>query len=111
MIRDSKIYGALSADIVDSNSLPVLELKQMQNEMDLVLHKISEFSEHLWWRIVRGDTVECLTEHPGSILRVALALKCYMKYWFSISGASTESKEIKKTLNVFENLNFETYVS
>lgn len=93
MVRSTKIYGALSADIVDSTSLPVYELKQMQEEMQIVLHKIEDTSRHLWWRIVRGDTVECLTEYPGSILRVALALKCYMKYWFSASGASAESKE------------------
>lgn len=93
MTSSTRIFGALSADIVDSTSLPVYELKQMQEEMRNALRQIEDTSRHLWWRIVRGDTVECITEYPGSILRVALALKCYMKYWFFASGASAESKE------------------
>ena len=87
-----KLYASLSADIVDSTSLSVRDLKHLREEILNILMHLDKSVAPVWGRVVRGDTLECITSHPSYILRIALALKCYLKYWLSTVDSSAQSR-------------------
>lgn len=90
----SRIYACLSADIVDSTSLSADNLKKLRREVEDVLNRVDACIAPVWGHVVRGDTIECLMENPSFCLRVALALKCYLKYWMSAVDASSNATDI-----------------
>lgn len=88
-----RIYASISADVVDSTSLTLSELKQLHSTVNSVLRQLDSIVTPVWGRIVRGDTVECILNQPTYALRVAVALKCYLKFWMSTVGASPMAKD------------------
>lgn len=92
-MRKNKIYASISADVVDSTSLSVKDLKLLHSAIDNVLGQLSAMVAPVWGRVVRGDTIECILNHPAYALRIALALKCYLKYWMSTVESSPISRE------------------
>lgn len=93
MKKSQKIYASISADVVDSTSLSVRDLKHLHLEINKTLARIDAMVTPVWGRIVRGDTIECMVDNPNSALRVALILKTFIKYWLS----TVESSQISKT--------------
>lgn len=90
----SRVYASLSADVVDSTSLSVADLKRLHMEIRGVLQRIDEDLAPVWGRVIRGDTIECITSHPSFILRMSLALKCYLKYWLSTVDSSQFARTV-----------------
>lgn len=92
-MRKNKIYASISADIVDSTSLSVKNLKQLHSTIKNVLSQLDSVVTPLWGRVVRGDTIECILGYPAYALRIALAIKCYLKYWMSTVESSPMARE------------------
>lgn len=92
-MQNRKIYASITADVVNSTSLSVSDLKRLHLVINEVLEQFDKRIASVWGRVVRGDTIECILTQPIYALRVALALKCYLKYWMSTVDSSSLSRE------------------
>lgn len=92
-MRKNKIYASISADVVDSTSLSVKDLKLLHSAIKKVLSQLYSMVAPVWGRVVRGDTIECILGQPAYALRIGLAIKCYLKYWMSTVESSPMARE------------------
>ena len=73
------MYSTISADIVNSTSLSQSDTVILQNRLKEFADKVPMLSKGGWGRVVKGDGFEAVLENPNDVLRVALALKCFVK--------------------------------
>lgn len=79
-------YAAISADIVSSTSLSSEDIKKLQLQIKALLVKFEQYFNGFWGRLVKGDSIECVMEHPSDALRVALMLKAFVKSFVPSEG-------------------------
>lgn len=85
-------YSVLSGDIVSSTSLNSKDKALVEHELTKLLDSLhTEFNTY--GRIIKGDYIECVVPKPEDGLRVALAIKSFVK------SISIELKEYKKGTN------------
>lgn len=99
-MRKTEIYASISADVVDSTSLSVKDLKLIHSAIKKILSQLYSMVAPVWGRVVRGDTIECILDQPVYALRMALALKCYLKYWMSTVESSPMAREFSLRYSV-----------
>ncbi len=77
-----RLYGVISADVVDSTSLSIEDMFHLGNEIRYCFADIKRCCyADFWGRVVKGDTIECCLSHPEMALRLALLIKCRVKAW------------------------------
>ena len=84
-----KRYAAISADIVASTSWSRASLVEFADKIKDVLSQIEQNYKGFWGRLVRGDSIECVTEHPEQALRIAIMLKSFAKSFNPTTGMSS----------------------
>lgn len=75
------IYATLSADVVKSTSLSAEDTFRLKDYLQSFIDTLSMDGENSWGRIVKGDGLELVDTCPNGILRVALMLKCYIRFF------------------------------
>ncbi len=71
-------YSVISGDIVSSTSLNSEDRKFVEEKLkDLLKDLKSEFN--VYARLIKGDYLECVVSKPEEGLRIALAIKSYVK--------------------------------
>jgi hypothetical protein len=70
--------AVISGDIIAWTSLSVESRIMIERGLDKLLQEI-EVKYDVFGRIVKGDYIECVIPDPGQALRVALAIKCFVK--------------------------------
>ena len=86
-----KLYGVICADVVDSTSLSIKAMIDLRKVLDDVFFDVERYlGIDFWGRIVKGDTIECCVFAPGMALRVAMLLKCRLKWWADTNGYGDE---------------------
>lgn len=89
-----KKYAAISADIVASTSLSRDALVELTTGVKQVLAMATATYQGFWGRLVKGDSIECVMEHPGDALRVAVLLKSFIKSFVPSDGiANTKFRQ------------------
>lgn len=73
------MYAAISADVVSSSSLTKEAMIELNESLRKCINILEDKYDGLWGRIVRGDSVECVMEHPEDALEVAIILKTWVK--------------------------------
>lgn len=86
------MYSTISADIINSTSLSKSDTVVVQKRLKEFACIVPELSEGGWGRVVKGDGFEAVLENPNDALRVALALKCYVKCF----EAQSKCQEFKR---------------
>lgn len=87
-------YATVSADIVSSTSLVESDLSRLTTGLkDLLLRIESRFPD-CWGRLVKGDSIECVTSCPNDILRIALLLRTYVKSFEPMVAADADFSKI-----------------
>lgn len=87
------MYATISADIVQSTSLEIKEMLFLRSKVQELLNKLEVSFPGFWGRLVRGDSIECVTDKPQDAFRIILILKCYVKSLnIRKSGAPKELK-------------------
>lgn len=81
-----KEYATISADIVASTSLSREMLVELTTGVKRVLETIAKNYQGFWGRLVKGDSIECVMEHPKDALRVAILLKSFIKSFVPSDG-------------------------
>jgi hypothetical protein len=71
--------ATISADIVNSTSLEVNEIKALRKRLNELFNHFESEIPGFWARIVRGDTIECYVPDYRKALRVAITIKLYVK--------------------------------
>ncbi len=77
-----RIYAVICADVVESTSLDIdslINMRQVLNDSfaDIRNHLRADF----WARLIKGDYIECCCDSPALALRIAMILKCRLKWW------------------------------
>lgn len=71
-------YVVISGDIVSSTSLIPSDKIILEQALQSLLHDLkTEFN--VYGRLLKGDYIECVVENPKEGLRVALAIKSFVK--------------------------------
>lgn len=73
------MYASISADIVSSTSLSRRALVDLNKKISECLRKLERQYDGFWGRFVRGDTIECIMDHPEDAFEIALILKSWIK--------------------------------
>lgn len=73
------MYATVSADVIQSTSLGIEELLYLRTQVQALLRKFETRFPGCWGRLVRGDSIECVTDAPNDAFRIALLLKCFVK--------------------------------
>ena len=73
------MYAAISADVVSSTSLSRESMIELNEKLKQCLLLLERHYQGFWGRIVRGDSIECILDHPEDALEVALILKTWVK--------------------------------
>lgn len=71
-------YAVISGDIVGSTSLDEADRLILGKKLESLL-EILRSKFNLYIRLIKGDYIECVVNNPSEGLRVALAIKCYIK--------------------------------
>lgn len=91
------IRATISADIVSSTALSVLDLMHLQSVIRQFLDELSVKSQDAdWGRLFKGDSVEIFLSNPHEALRTALLLKALVKKTFVESSMETKQSLFKK---------------
>jgi len=75
------LYGTLSADIVKSTSLSAEDTFRLKEYLQSFIDELLVDNDCDWGRIVKGDEVELVRTNPNELLRIALILKCYVRFF------------------------------
>ncbi|MBR5171071.1 MAG: RNA polymerase subunit sigma-70 [Muribaculaceae bacterium] len=86
----NKQYAAISADIVSSTSLSKESLVDLTQRIKQMLATAEGTYQGFWGRLVKGDSIECIMEHPKDALRVALLLKSNIKSFVPKDGIAND---------------------
>ena len=73
------MYASISADIVSSTSHSERSMIALNERIREGLYIIEQNYSGFWGRIVRGDTIECILDHPEDAFEVAIILKSWIK--------------------------------
>lgn len=73
------MYASISADIVSSTSLTIQSTIELNDYIKKILEILESQYDGFWGRLVRGDTIECILEHPKDALEIAIILKSWVK--------------------------------
>lgn len=91
------VRATISADIVSSTSLSVLDLTHLQSVIRQFLDELSVKSQNEdWGRLFKGDSVEIFLSNPHKVLRTALLLKALVKKTFVESNVEAKRSLFKK---------------
>lgn len=71
-------YSVISGDIVSSTSLNNSDRKLVDEEMKFLLKDLKAHF-NVYGRVIKGDYLECVVPNPSDGLRVALAIKSFVK--------------------------------
>lgn len=85
----TKIYAAISSDVVSSTSLSSDSIIGLNERIKKGLNLLSDKYTDFWGRIVRGDTIECICS-PSDALEIALILKTWVKSYEPSVNSSSE---------------------
>lgn len=78
----NRLYGAISADVIDSTSLSSNDMFRLGDEIRNCLLDIKRYYySNFWGRLVKGDTIEFCVDNPELALRLVLLMKCRVKAW------------------------------
>lgn len=90
----NNLYGILSADVIDSTSLDENSIIELNETVENCFVDIYDnLSYDFWGRIVKGDSIECCMKNPNETLRLALLLKCIIKWWADNQECSTDLQQ------------------
>lgn len=81
-------YATISADIISSTSLSENSHTELSIKIKDFLNQLSTQYSGFWGRLVKGDSIECITENPNEALRIAILLKTFIKSYTPIDGIS-----------------------
>jgi len=73
------MYATISADVVSSTSLSRESMIELNERLRCCLSLLEKHYQGFWGRIIRGDSIECLLDHPEDAFEVALILKTWTK--------------------------------
>lgn len=73
------MYASISADIVSSTSHSERSMIALNERIREGLAIIEQNYNGFWGRIVRGDTIECILDHPENAFEIAIILKAWIK--------------------------------
>lgn len=95
---ENKMQNAtISADIVSSTSLSVIDLTHLQSVIRRFLNELSrESQDEDWGRLFKGDSVEIFLKDPHKALRTALLLKALVKKTFIESNMLAKQRPFKR---------------
>lgn len=89
--------ATISADIVSSTSLSVIDLTHLQSVIRQFLDELSrESQDEDWGRLFKGDSVEIFLKDPHKALRKALLLKALVKKTFVESNMGARQSPFKR---------------
>ena len=89
------LYGAISADVIDSTSLTKEDILHLGDEIRSCLTDMRMYNHsYFWGRVVKGDAIECCVDDPRMALRLALLVKCRIKAWAGALTCSVALKEL-----------------
>lgn len=71
-------YAVISGDIISSTSLQSPHKKLLESHLKLLLKELGQQFE-VFGRVIKGDYIECVIPNPGDGLRVAIAIKSFVK--------------------------------
>lgn len=86
------IYATLSADIVKSTSFSAKDTFRLRNYLQSFIDNNLGENTSSWGRIVKGDGLELVETNPNDILRLALMLKCYVRFFVPEDNSDKEFK-------------------
>lgn len=90
-----RLFGIVSADVVDSTSLDRAAFLQLRKDIySNLFHNLTELQPSFWGRVVRGDTIECCISQAQYSFRFALLAKCWMKNWAEAHGGSSDMRRL-----------------
>lgn len=88
-----RLYGIVSADVVDSTSLDRTAILQLRKDIyNSFFYDLAEKYPSFWGRVVRGDTIECCFSQAQFSFRATLLAKCWMKNWAEVNGGSSNMR-------------------
>lgn len=95
---ENKMQNAtISADIVSSTSLSMIDLTHLQSVIRQFLDELSrESQDEDWGRLFKGDSVEIFLKDPHKALRKALLLKALVKKTFVESNMEARQSLFKR---------------
>lgn len=68
----------ISGDIISSTSLSIADRNLLEEQLQLLIARL-ETTFNTYTRIIKGDYLECVIPQPKHALKVALAIKCFVK--------------------------------
>ncbi len=71
-------YIVISGDVLSSTSLTTADRNVLKDSLQNLLDILSEKS-NIYGRIIKGDYLECVVPNSSDGLRIALAIKCFVK--------------------------------
>jgi len=80
------VYATISADIVASTSLSKEALMELATGIKDFLRRMAVNYPGFWGRLVKGDSIECVMEHPNDALRISIMLKAFIKSFVPTDG-------------------------
>jgi len=92
------MYSVLSGDIVSSTSLHSKDRSLVENELTKLLNNLED-EFNVYGRIIKGDYIECVVPKAEDGLRVALAIKSFVK---SIPVELSTYKKDKNRVRLFK---------
>ena len=85
-------YGTLSADIVKSTSFSANDTVRLKNYLQSFIDNLPQEDDNTWGRIVKGDGLELVLANPNNILRIAIMLKCYIRFFAPADNSARNFK-------------------
>ncbi len=85
------MYVAISADIVSSTSLSIVETIALKQRIECLFSVLEKRFPGFWGRLIKGDYIECLLPSAGDSFRVALIIKSCIKS-FSVAEPSKKKQ-------------------
>lgn len=75
------VYATLSADIVKPTSFSANDTFRLRKYLQSFIDNNLAKGTDCWGRIIKGDGLELVETDPNNILRLALMLKCYVRFF------------------------------
>lgn len=99
-----RLYAVICADVVESTSLDIDSLVTMRQVFN---DTFADIRGHLrvdfWARLIKGDYIECCCDSPALALRIAMILKCRLKWWaeaFNCGGERLRTLGLRFSIGV-----------
>ena len=99
-----RIYAVICADVVESTSLDIDSLVSMRQVLNDSFADIRGYLRvDFWARLIKGDYIECCCDSPALALRIAMILKCRLKWWaeaFNCGGEGLRTLGLRFSIGV-----------